>query len=191
MPRVSCIKGLIAAPTVAILMQACAAGGPGGLLTPGSLPSVTSYQEANAVAPQGYQVSSGSSGGDTVRVKATGSASTPNERLLKIALARAAQYGAEEHKKSFKTGEPAYSTHCGQTSVTERGVKRAINPTDYRVVEVDVTYARTADAADPASRPSKETAASLLAELQTETIPPETQAGLVAQLAQACGRTPQ
>ncbi len=128
-------------------------------------------------------------GGDTLRVTATGSASTPNERLVKIALAAAAQHGAQQFKKTFRPGEPAYSAKCGKTSVIERGTTRAIPPTDYRVVTIDVTFGKSST--DPADRPTKETAAALLAELQAETVPLETQAALVAQLAQTCGRAPQ
>jgi hypothetical protein len=172
----------------ALLLQGCASSGPGNLLTSGNVPSVTGYQEGNAVMPQGYQLAAGDENG--LRVTATGSASTPNERLLKIALAQAAEYGAEHHKKSFRTSEPAYSVRCGKTSVLERGATRAIAPNDYRVVTIDVTYGKSSSA-DPADRPPKATAAALLAELQSETIPQETQAALVAQLAQACGRSPQ
>lgn len=168
-------------------LNGCASGGPGLSLSTGSVPGVTGYQEANAVSPQGYQIADIDA--NTLRVTATGSASTPNERLIKIALARAAEYGAAQYKKSFRAGEPAYSTRCGKTSVSERGAKRAIAPIDYRVATVDVTFGKALPA-DPADRPTKETAAALLAELQSQSIPPETQAALVAQLAQACGRTP-
>jgi hypothetical protein len=171
---------------IAITLQGCASTG-GSLLSAGSLPGVTSFQEANAVAPQGYQLLSGD--GDTLRVTATGSASTPNERLVKIALAAAAQHGAQQYKKTFRAGEPSYSAKCGKTSVVERGATRKIPPNDYRVVTIDVTFAKSST--DPADRPTKETAAALLAELQAEAIPQETQAALVAQLAQACGRAPQ
>lgn len=179
-----CALPVIACATA--IVAGCASNG-SGLLATGSTPAVTGYQEGNAIMPQGYQVSGVDDA--TIRVKATGSASTPNERLLKIALARAAQYGAEQYKKSFRSGEPAYSTRCGKTTISDRGVDRAVAPTDYRVVSIDVTFSK-APPSDPADRPTKETAASLLAELEAEAIPPETQAALVAQLAQACGRSP-
>ncbi len=184
-PAFRCALPAIACAAAAVV-AGCASGG-SGLLGLGSTPAVTGYQEGNAIMPQGYQVSSVDDA--TIRVTATGSASTPNERLLKIALARAAQYGADEYKKSFRASEPAYSTRCGKTTFSDRGVDRAVAPTDYRVVSIDVTFAKSAPA-DPADRPTKETAASLIAELQAEAIPPETQAALVAQLAQACGRNP-
>jgi hypothetical protein len=168
-----------------LALQGCASSG-GSLLSAGSLPGVTSFQEANAVAPQGYQLSG--DGGEVLRVTATGSASTPNERLVKIALAAAAQHGAQQYKKTFRAGEPSYTVRCGKSSVVERGAKRNIPPNDYRVVTVDVTFGKSST--DPADRPTKETAAALLAELQAESIPQETQAALVAQLAQACGRAP-
>jgi hypothetical protein len=179
--------GLVVPAAMAFLLalQGCASSG-GSLLSPGSLPSVTSFQQGNAIAPQGYQLSG--DGGATLRVTATGSASTPNERLLKIALAAAAQHGAQQYKKTFRAGEPSFSANCGKTSVVERGATRTISPSDYRVVTIDVTFGQSST--DPADRPTKETAAALLAELQSETIPQETQAALVAQLAQTCGRAP-
>jgi hypothetical protein len=177
---------ILATGGFALALQGCASSG-GSLLPSGSLPGVTSFQEANAVAPQGYQLSG--DGGDTLRVTATGSASTPNERLVKIALAAAAQHGAQQYKKTFRAGEPAYTAKCGKTSVVERGATRSIPPNDYRVVTIDVTFGKSST--DPAHRPTKETAAALLAELQAETIPQETQAALVAQLVQACGRSSQ
>ncbi|MBA4130881.1 MAG: hypothetical protein C0519_05610 [Hyphomicrobium sp.] len=168
------------------VLNGCASGGQPLSLTPGGLPAVTGYTEGNAVMPQGYQVSGG--GDNALRVTVTGSATTPNERLLKIALARAAQYGTEQNSKTFRAAEPAYSVRCGKTSVSERGATRALSPTDYRVVTLDVTFGKSSSA-DPADRPTKPTAAALLAEIQAEQIPQETQAALAAQLAQACGRS--
>ncbi len=118
---------------------------------------------------RGYQFSG--DGGDTLRVTATGSASTPNERLVKIALAAAAQHGAEQFKKTFRAGRTAYSVKCGKTTVTERGATRKIAPTDYRVATVDVTFGNHRPI--PPIVPPKETAAALLAELQAETIRPK------------------
>lgn len=168
-------------------LPGCASGGQPVSLTPGGLPAVTGYTEGNAVMPQGYQLSGG--GGDTaLRVTVTGSATTPNERLLKIALARAAQYGAEENSKTFRASEPAYTVRCGKTNVSERGTTRAVVPTDYRVVTLDVTFGKSSSA-DPADRSTKQTATALKAEIEAEQIPPEIQSALAAQLAQACGRT--
>jgi hypothetical protein len=176
--------GLVAVS--AAILQGCASSNDGIGLGFGGGPGVTAYQEANAVAPQGYQVASNDAGG--ARVTATGSAATPNERLLKIALAQAAAYGAERNKKTFRIGEPVYSTRCGKTMVSERGNTRSIAPNDYRVVVIDATFGGAS--ADPADKPTKETSQALIAELQAETIPLETQAALVAQLKQACGRSP-
>lgn len=150
------------------------------------IPGVTSFQEANVVAPQGYQFSGG--GGETLRVTATGSASTPNERLANIALAAAAERGVQQFKQTFRASEPAFTVKCGKSTVVERGVTRTITPSDYRVAVIDVTFGTSST--DTADRPTKETAAALVAQLQAEIIPPETQAALVAQLAQACGRNP-
>lgn len=169
-----------------IALHGCASGGQPMSFSPGGLPAVTGYTEGNAIVPQGYDVST--IGENQLRVTATGSATTPNERLLKIALAQAAEYGAARHSKTFRAAEPAYSVRCGKTSVSERGTTRALSPTDYRIVTVDVTFSKLAST-DPADRPTKQTAAALLAEIQAEQIPQETQAALAAQLAQACGRS--
>lgn len=147
---------------------------------------MTGYSESNAIVPLGYDVST--IGENMLRVTATGSATTPNERLVKIALAKAAEYGAERHHKSFRAAEPSFSVRCGKTSVSERGTKRALTPTDYRVATIDVSFSKSSSA-DPADRPVKPTAAALLAEIEAEQIPQETQAALAAQLAQACGRS--
>ncbi|OYW53567.1 MAG: hypothetical protein B7Y80_14460 [Hyphomicrobium sp. 32-62-53] len=181
------VLSVIAAIVSLAALHGCASGGQPLSMTPGGLPGVTGYTEGNAVMPQGYQVSGGG-GGNALRVTVTGSATTPNERLLKIAMARAAQYGAEQNSKTFRAAEPAYSVRCGKTSVSERGATRALSPTDYRVVTIDVTFGKSSSA-DPADRPTKQTAAALLAEIQAEQIPQETQAALAAQLAQACGRS--
>jgi hypothetical protein len=169
-------------------LHGCASGGQPLSLAGSGLPSVTGYTESNGFVPKGYAVSS--IGENALRVTVTGSATTPNERLLKIALARAAEVGAERHSQTFRSAEPAYSVRCGKTSVSERGTTRTLSPTDYRIVAVDVTFSKSSSA-DPADRPVKQTAAALLAEIQAEQIPQETQAALVAQLAQACGRSPQ
>jgi hypothetical protein len=184
--RSALARNLALAATLATL-HGCASGGQPLSLTPGGLPAVTGYTEGNAVMPQGYQVSGGA-GDNALRVTATGSATTPNERLLKIALARAAQYGADQNSKTFRASEPAYTVRCGKTSVSERGTTRALAPTDYRVVTLDVTFGKSSSA-DPLDRPTKQTASALQAEIQAEQIPQETQAALAAQLAQACGRT--
>jgi len=121
-----------------------------------------------------------------VRVTATGSPSTPNERLVKIAMARAAEYGVERNEKSFRAAELAISTSCGKDYVIERGARRAVQPSDYRIVSVDVTYGGRS--ADPADRPTRETASTLKAELAAETVPETVQAANTAETAQFCRR---
>lgn len=175
---------VVALPALALALQGCAGGG-SALTTGAVVPSVTSYKQGNAIQPQGYSMSQVDD--RTVRVTATGSPSTPNERLVKIAMARAAEYGVERNEKSFRAAEPAISTSCGKDYVIERGARRAVQPSDYRIVSVDVTYGGRST--DPADRPTRETASTLKAELAAETVPETVQAANTAELAQFCGRT--
>lgn len=180
--RAGLTAGLVVVATVGL--QGCAGGGT-TLTTGAVVPAVTPYKQANAVQPQGYSMSQVDA--ETVRVTAKGSASTPNERLVKIALARAAEYGAEQRKKTFRSAEPAITTSCGKSYVIERGERRPVQPSDYRVVTIDVTYGGAS--ADPADRPTKQSAAALKAELEAETVPESVQSANTGELARICGRT--
>ncbi|MFT3730586.1 MAG: hypothetical protein QM780_04040 [Hyphomicrobium sp.] len=147
--------------------------------------SVTDYTQANVFAPAGYNISNNADG--SIHVTAAGSPSTPSDRLTKIALAAAADYGNEQHQKTFTATPPQTTFKCGKTKTTDKGNVIAIKPIDLRVVSIDVTYGR--DGIAPAARNSKETAEQLKSELQTDTVPPDVQAASTQEVAQQCGRT--
>ncbi|HML30188.1 MAG TPA: hypothetical protein PKE16_15420, partial [Hyphomicrobium sp.] len=123
----------------------------------------------------------------SIHVTAAGSPSTPVDRLNKIAMAAAADYGEQQHQKTFTATPPQTTFKCGKTKTTDKGKVIDIKPIDLRVVSIDVTYGR--DGIAPAARNSKETAAQLKAELASETVPPDVQAAATQEVAQQCGRT--
>lgn len=147
--------------------------------------SVTNYEAANLFAPAGYSMSANADG--SMRVTAAGSPSTPTDRLTKIAMAAAADYGAQQHQKTFTATPPQTTFKCGKTKTTDKGKVIPIKPIDLRVVSIDVTYGR--DGIAPAARNSKETAEQLKGELGSETVPPDVQAASTQEVAQQCGRT--
>ena len=150
----------------------------------GSTPAVAGYQPASLFAPTGYSMSNNADG--SLHVTAAGPPVTPADRLEKIALARAAEYGHEKHIKTFKATPAEVSITCGKTKVAIKGQQTDIKPTDYRVVAIDVTYGT--DALDPQVRKSGETADTLKAQLASETVPPEVQSASAQEVARQCGR---
>jgi hypothetical protein len=149
-----------------------------------STASVTNYQAANMFAPAGYNISANADG--SMHVTAAGSPSTPTDRLAKIAMAAAADYGNEQHQKTFTATPPQTEFKCGKAKTTDKGKVVDIKPTDLRVVSIDVTYGR--DGIAPAARNTRETAEQLKAELASETVPPDAQAAATQEVAQQCGR---
>lgn len=162
-----------------------ALGGCGASLSDLTTASVTNYQAANLFAPAGYSVSANSDG--SVHITAAGSPSTPTDRLTKIAMAAAADYGNQQHQRTFTATPPQTTFKCGKTKTTDKGKVIDIKPIDLRVVSIDVTYGR--DGIAPAARNSRETAEQLKAELASETVPPDVQAAATQEVAQQCGRT--
>jgi hypothetical protein len=150
-----------------------------------STASVTSYEQANLFAPAGYSISANADG--SIHVTAAGSPGTPTDRLTKIAMAAAADYGNEQHQKTFTATPPQTSFKCGKTKSVDKGKQFSIKPIDLRVVSMDVTYGR--DGIAPAARNSRETAEQLKAEIASETVPPDVQAASTLEVAQQCGRT--
>jgi hypothetical protein len=147
--------------------------------------SVTNYQQANLFAPAGYNISANGDG--SIHVTAAGSPGTPTDRLTKIAMAAAADYGNEQHQKTFTATPPQTSFKCGKTKAVDKGKEFAIKPIDLRVVSIDVTYGR--DGIAPAARNSRETAEQLKSELTSDKVPPDVQAAATQEVAQQCGRT--
>ena len=145
---------------------------------------LTPYQAASFFSPVGYSVAQIE--GARFRVTAVGTASTPKTRVEKIALARAADYGAEINQKFFLSGPARLSIRCGKSQRMEKGEKIAIVPKDYSVAEIDVAYA--GDATGPDWRPTKESADALKAELVSEAAAPEVQAQAASAVAAECHR---
>jgi hypothetical protein len=169
----------LSALATTVLLGACGAT-VGGLSTS----SIAAYQPASLFSPNGYSVSNNSDG--SLRVTAGGPPGTPVDRLEKIALARAAEYGDELHAKTFKATPAQASIKCGKTNTYIKGERVQLHPLDYRIVEIDVAYG--ADAGDPQVRKTHETAQTLKAELAAETVPPDVQAAAAQEVAQHCGR---
>jgi hypothetical protein len=146
--------------------------------------SVTGYQQSSLFEPPGHNVAVLADG--RYRVTATGSAGTPGGRLEKIAIARAAEFGAEMHKKWFQTSQPQHTIRCAKGDYSEKGVRVTKPKVGYAVVDVDVTYADSA--ADPSFKQVRGTAETLKAELQSEVVPPEAQSQAAAEVLAQCGR---
>jgi hypothetical protein len=168
------------ASAFAVLTAGC-----GASLNDMTTASVTNYQQANLFAPAGYNISNNADG--SIHVSAAGSPSTPTDRLTKIAMAAAAEYGNQQHLKTFTATPPETTFKCGKTKTSDKGNVVAIKPVDLRVVSMDVTYGR--DGIAPAARSTRETAEQMKAELASETVPPDVQAAATQEVAQQCGRT--
>jgi hypothetical protein len=173
---------LAAVSGCALLLGAC--GATMNDLTTSST-TVAGYQAANLFSPTGYSMSSNADG--SVRVTAAGPPATPADRLEKIALARAAEYGDEQHLKTFTATPAQTSFKCGKTEFYVKGEKNKVMPLDYRVVAIDVSYGT--DAMSPAARNTRETAQTLKAQLASETVPPNVQAAATQEALQQCGRS--
>lgn len=169
----------IAPPLTAALLTAGCGGGAGGLETK----SVTGYEPSNMITKTGYHVES--LGGDRYRVVATGSQYTPQARLEKIALARAAEYGVEQRKKYFQATAPQASIQCGQRDYIERGKRKTMAATGYRAVAIDVTYTQNGD--DPAVRSARDAMKNLKAELQSEVVAEDAKDAIAADIKAQCG----
>lgn len=138
----------------ALLMGVTLAGCGASLTDMADSSAVVGYKPASLFSPAGYSIENNPNGG--IRVTAAGAPSTPATRLEKIALARAAEYGAEQHLKTFKSEPPQHGFKCGKSEVSDKGQIRKIKPFDLRTVQIDVTYPKDED--DPATRKTKETA---------------------------------
>ena len=106
--------------------------------------------------------------------------------LRGAALARAAEYGDEQHAKTFKATPAQTSIKCGKTNTYIKGERVQVPPVDYRIVEIDVAYG--ADAGDPEVHKTHETAQALKAELASGSVPPDVQTAAAQEVAQHCGR---
>lgn len=165
-------------------MLALCAGGCGSDLGGGLQGNaVTPYTASNSFSPTGHHVAD--LGGGRYRVTATGSASTPKERVEKIALARAAEFGIEQKSKFFQATAPQTSIRCGKRDYIEKGEKKKLPARGYMVTEIDVVYANAAT--DPSYRPVKETSETLQAELLAEQVADDVKQATSAQVTAQCG----
>ena len=178
--RLTCTAGRVAWMASCWLLAGCA----GNTAQDFEIVGVSKYEAASAFSPQGHSVAGLPNG--VYRITAVGSTTTPPERVEKIALARAAEYGVELKKKAFAQQRVAQSVRCGETSILQKGEKVPVRPADYRVVALDVTYGDQVN--EPALRATKATAETLKAELAAESVPADQQKALASEIAQACNR---
>ncbi len=180
-PAMVPLRRLAAVLAGSLLLAGCGAT-MGDLAT--SSTSVAGYEAANLFSPTGYSISNNADG--SVRVTAAGPPGTPAARLEKIAMARAAEYGDEQHQKTFIASPAETSIKCGKTKTADKGTQVKIKPTDLRIVAIDVSY--SPNTTDARARPVRGTADALKAEIAADTVPPDVQAAAAQEVAQQCGR---
>jgi hypothetical protein len=168
---------------LAIIATALCLGACGATMGDLSTSSVATYKPASFFSPNGYSVSANADG--SLHVTAAGPPGTPADRLEKIALARAAEYGNERHAKTFQATPSQTSIVCGKTKISNKDGQVNVQPLDYRMVAIDVTYGNTQG---PAVRPIRGTADALKAEIASQSVPADVQAAAAQEVAQHCGR---
>lgn len=162
------------ATSAILLLSGCA----GGLSMGGG--ASTSYSAANAIYPVGY--SEKAIDETHYEVKASGTDSTPKERVEKIALARAAEIGVEQRLPYFKVVNVTHGAACSKKQSTYKaGDSQA---TYHPTVVLDVYYSKQPQ---PDHRPSADTFAQTKAELDADATPPEVNAAAAAQIRAQCG----
>lgn len=161
---------------LAVLASLAAAGCSGV-----GLGGLAPYGPANVVMPAGY--SHAIVGERHYQVRATGTSSTPRERIEKIALARAAELGVEQKFAFFKVAGVQHEVACKEKKLNTKigDMPAAARPT----VLVDVFYSKTPD--DPEYRSTADSFTQLRAELDAESLTPEAAAANAAQSRAACG----
>ena len=145
---------------------------------------ITGYEAASYFSPVGYSVSQTPDG--HFRITTVATVITPKDRVEKIALARAAEYGHESQKKFYQAQPARMSIRCGKAEKIEKGQKIAVTPHDYAVAEVDVIYADSA--VDPSYRATKDTADALKTELQSQVVASDAQSGFGSEASAQCKR---
>jgi hypothetical protein len=142
---------------------------------------IAAYGASNVFSPSGYNQTKVD---DThYQVKATGTESTPTARLEKIARARAAEIGVEEHLKYFKVTSVQPSFTCAKK---QSGYKSQTQPPSGRpVLVLEVTYAR--EALDPGFASSAESFQALSSQIAGEVVPPEAAAAALQETRASCG----
>lgn len=164
----------LAVLTAAAGLAACSGSGGSGL------GAMAPYAPANAFYPVGYSETALSA--DRYQVRASGTETTPYERLEKIATARAAEIGAGLKKSHFKIAGVTRDLTCGKK---REGYKAANTPaTSHPVVTVDVIY--TSGPADPSFQSTKDTFQRLSEELKTDTYSPESSQAVQQDVSARC-----
>jgi hypothetical protein len=128
---------------------------------------VASYAPTTIFSPEGY----GQTKVDDThyRVEATGTESTPKERVEKMARARAAQIAVETKQKYYKVTSVEHSVACKKRRDAYKGESTA--PSSRPTVVVDVVYADTQ--ADPEFADANESFVQMKADLASENVTPE------------------
>ena len=117
------------------------------------------------------------------QVKATGTEATPTARLEKIARARAAEIGVEDHLQYFKVMSVQPSFSCTKK---QSGYKSQTQPPSGRpVVVLDVAYAH--EALDPGFANSAEAFQALSSQIAGEVVPAEASAAAIQETRAGCG----
>ena len=142
---------------------------------------VASYGASNIFSPAGYDQTKID---DThYKVKAVGTEATPKERVEKIARARAAQIGVEQHLAYFKVTSVEHGFSC---SKKQSGYKSEDTPaSSHQTVMLDVIYAK--DATDPGFASSAQTFEALSSEIANEVVAPDAEAVAIQETRAGCG----
>lgn len=160
-----------------VILAGCA--GTGANLLGGGF--VAPYQPANALLPAGF--SERSLGEARYEVMAAGTESTPPARVEKIAVARAAELGAENKFKYFKVLSATHDVTCSKKQETYKGsVAASQRPT----VVLDVIYAKTLPPGELGYRACAATFQALKAELDGETFSAEILSEAAASIKARC-----
>jgi hypothetical protein len=168
---------------VAIARPLCCAALLGGCSAlPQMTDPVASFGASNVFSKAGYDQTKLD---DThFKVTGTGTQATPKERVEKIARARAAQIGVEEHLKYFKVASVQHGVKC---SKRQDGYKSEAMPAaSYPTVVLEVVYAQ--EPADPGFASSVDAYAALTGELASEAVAPEAKAIAIQEARAGCGQ---
>lgn len=140
------------------------------------------YTAANAILPVGYSEEQVDE--THWRVRAHGTETTTRDRLEKIATARAAEIGSNNHMPYFQITGMADSITCGKE---KKGYKTNNTPAViHPLLTVDVTYSKSPM---PGTRPSADTFSQLKTELDTDNSTPEAKAAATQDAKTRCGVT--
>lgn len=145
-------------------------------------PPVAEFGAASVFSPAGYAQTRLDD--RHYQVTAAGTEATPKDRVEKIARARAAEIGVEQHLKYFKVTSVQHGVVCEKR---QDGYKTTSTPAaSHPTVVLDVVYAQ--DAADPAFVSAADTLNALKTELAGDTVAPDARAVAIQETRSSCGR---